>query len=89
MEKNDCFGILDKVFPVSDNGLREITAECIECDDRLSCLKEALATKDGIEMREDILKRAPADGLIGRIRRWSEKKALRSMAKTGKGKNDS
>jgi hypothetical protein len=85
MEKKDCFGILDRVFPLSEKGIREIVPECFECDDRLSCLKEALATKEGIDMREDILKRAPADGIIGRIKRWSEKKELRRMA--GKEKN--
>lgn len=86
MEKKDCFGILDRVFPVTDRGLREIVPECFECGDRLSCLKEALATKEGIEMREDILKRAPADGLMGRIKRWSEKKELSRMAEEEKNK---
>ena len=88
MEKKDCFGILDRVFPVTERGLREIVPECFECDDRLSCLKEALATKEGIEMREGILEKAPADGLFGRIKRWSEKKALRRIAEKEKTKND-
>jgi hypothetical protein len=86
MEKKDCFGILDSVFPLTDRGLREIVPECFECDDRLSCLKEALATKEGVEMREDILKSAPAEGLIGRIKRWSEKKELRRITKKEKNK---
>lgn len=86
MEKKDCFGILDNVFPLTDRGLREIVPECFECDDRLSCLKEALATEEGVEMREGILKRAPAGGLIGRIKRWSGKKELRRMAEKEKTK---
>jgi hypothetical protein len=80
MEKKDCFGILDRVFPLADRGLREIVPECFDCDDRLSCLREALATEEGIEMREEILKRSPAEGLIGRVKRWSEKKELRRKA---------
>jgi len=76
MEKKDCFGILDKIFPVSESGLREIVPECFNCPDRISCLKEALATKEGVEMRLGILERAPTGGLTDRIRRWSQKKEL-------------
>lgn len=88
MKNKDCFGILDRVFPLTERGLREIVSECFECDDRLPCLKEALATKEGIEMREEILKRSPADGLMGRIKRWSEKKELRRMAGEEKTRKD-
>ena len=80
MEKKECFGILDRVFPVSDSGLREIVPECFNCPERVSCLKEALSTEEGIEMRSEILDRAPTRGLTGRLKRWSQKKELSRLA---------
>jgi hypothetical protein len=79
MEKKDCFGILDRVFPLSDKGLREIVPECFDCSDRIPCLKGALKTKEGIEMRAGIMDRAPSQGLVNKIRRWSQKKDLNRL----------
>jgi len=76
MAKKTCFGILDKVFPIGKEGLREVTQDCLECTDRLPCLKMAINTKEGFEMRSDNLKRIPPEGLLGRIKRWSLKKDL-------------
>ncbi len=71
-----CFGFLDKVFPLGDSGLREVPPECFQCPERVSCLKAALDTREGAEMRAGILERAPAKGWVGRIKRWSHKKTL-------------
>jgi hypothetical protein len=76
MEEKDCFGILDKVFPVGEQGLREIVPECFQCPERTLCLKAALSTEEGLEMRAEILDRASAGGLMGRLHRWSQKKEL-------------
>ncbi|MBW2303397.1 MAG: hypothetical protein JRF57_06745 [Deltaproteobacteria bacterium] len=76
MEKKDCFGILDRVFPHGKGGLREVPPECTRCPDRVSCLRAALKTREGLEMRSGILDRASGDGWIGMLRRWSERKAL-------------
>lgn len=84
MGKKDCFSILDKVFPISEKGLREIVPECFNCSDRIPCLKEALKTKEGIEMRADILDRVPAHGLADKIRRWSQKKELNRLVEEEK-----
>ena len=81
MAKKECFGILDKVFPVGKKGLREIVPECFQCHERASCLKEALSTREGLEMREEILDRAEASGMIGRLQRWSQKKELSRLLK--------
>ncbi|MBN1625535.1 MAG: hypothetical protein JW944_03335 [Deltaproteobacteria bacterium] len=80
-EKKGCFGILDNVFPISDNGLREVPAECFQCPDRISCLKTAVSTEEGIKMREGVLDRAAKDGVIGRLQRWSRKKELHRLLK--------
>ena len=84
MEKKECFGILEKVFPVGENDLREIVPECFECPLRTSCLKTALDTEDGIKMKEKILDRAATEGMVGRLRMWSEKKILNRQAEQGK-----
>ncbi len=87
MIKKDCYGILDKVFPVGSNALREITPECFHCPERTSCLKSALYTEEGLNMRGEILDRAATSGLIGRLQLWSQKKELSRLMKKGKEKN--
>lgn len=77
-----CFGILDEVFPMGPEGLREVVPACFECPQKTDCLKAALKTEEGVELRSQILDRTPATGLMGRIRRWSEKKSL-SRLKNG------
>ena len=80
MEKKNCYGILDKVFPFGEDGLRQVPPECFECPDRLTCLKSALNTKDGYDMRSSNLERIPTEGVVGRLRRWSQKKELSRLA---------
>jgi len=86
MVNNKCFGILNKVFPSGPDGLREIVPECFQCPERLPCLKTALSTEQGIEMREKILDRAADNGLVGRLQRWSYKKELSRLTTQGKKK---
>jgi len=80
MEKRpDCFGILDKVFPVGDSGIREVRQKCIECPYRIECLRKALNTEEGIRMREEMMEKVPVSGIGDWIRRWSEKKMLSKL----------
>ena len=81
MTKKDCFGILNKVFPHGDGGLREIPPGCLQCPERTPCLKAALCTKEGLEMKAEILERAAATGMVGRLQRWSQKKELHRLMK--------
>ena len=81
MEKKACFGVLHKVFPLGEGGLREVPPECMGCPDRLQCLRRALKTKEGLEMRSENLDRAESSGMIGRLRRWSQKKELSRLMK--------
>lgn len=76
MEKKRCFGVLKRVFPVSDSGLREVPSSCFECPDRVRCLQQALKTREGLKMQVERLDRAEASGMIGRLKRWSRKKEL-------------
>lgn len=74
--KKECFGILDRVFPVGERGMREVVPECFDCEDRVECLRAALATAEGLGYREELLEERSSGGFIGLIRRWSEKKTL-------------
>lgn len=77
----DCFGILDKVFPMGKNGLRESPSECFQCSERTACLKAALNTKEGLTIKGEVLDRAAASGMVGRFKRWSRKKELHRLMK--------
>jgi len=81
----DCFGILDKVFPMGNEGLREIVPSCFDCPDRKACLQAALQTEEGFELRSQALDRSSTRGLVGRLRRWSEKKELSRLKESRKG----
>lgn len=83
--RKDCFGILDKVFPMGREGLREIVPSCFDCPDRRSCLQAALETEEGFELRSEALDRSSSGGLVGRLRRWSEKKELSRLKKSREG----
>ncbi len=76
-----CFGVLDNVFPMGKEGLREIFPSCFECPDRIACLRAALQTEKGFELRGEALKRSSEAGFVGRLKRWSEKKELSRLKK--------
>ncbi|MCP4665567.1 MAG: hypothetical protein GY849_04295, partial [Deltaproteobacteria bacterium] len=84
--KKECFGVLDKVSPMGEDGFRETVIGCFDCPDKVTCLQAALATQEGLMFRSEILDRAPAGGLLGRIKRWSEKKQLSQLMKEKQGK---
>lgn len=89
MEKSDgqkkCFGILDEVFPMGNQGFREISSDCWNCREKQPCLQAALNTERGLEVRSDALKRSSESGFVGRLKRWSEKKQLSRLKKLQKG----
>ena len=76
MEKRECYGILNRVFPVGPGGLREVVPACFECPLRVECLRAALKTEEGLEMRSEKLEGNEPGSFVGRLKRWSEKKAL-------------
>ncbi|MBW2709696.1 MAG: hypothetical protein JRD04_10575 [Deltaproteobacteria bacterium] len=83
--RKDCFGILNNVFPMGNEGLREIVPECFKCADRKGCLQTALKTEQGFELRSEVLDRSSSGGLLGSLKRWSDKKALSKRQKGQKG----
>jgi hypothetical protein len=86
MATKDCYGLLDRVFPVGEGGLREVPPECMACPVKTECLKKALSTKEGLKLKGEVLDRAAATGMVGRLKRWSRKKALSRRIKEEKRK---
>ena len=86
MDERECFGILERVFPLGSKGLREVVPGCFQCSRRVECLRQALKTEEGLALRFEALDRNAPKGFTGRLRRWSEKKALSRQAQARKKK---
>jgi hypothetical protein len=84
--QKECFGVLDKVFPMGDRGLREVVPACFHCPDKKECLQAALTTEDGLRFRSHVLDRGATSGLVGPLRRWSQRKTLHRLLKEKQGK---
>jgi hypothetical protein len=72
----DCFGKLDIVFPMGDNGLRNTPATCFECPHKTECLRTGLRGRSGLTVHEEHIDRSYEAGMIGFVERWSRKKAI-------------
>ncbi len=81
-EKPDCFGVLDKVFPMTEKGLRQTPDDCYyHCPVKTPCLQQAMATKDGVQVEEEIIIRGTKAGAMNFFERWSRKKQLHNKIK--------
>jgi hypothetical protein len=87
MTEKECFGILDRVFPLEAGGLREVPEPCLRCPERVQCLRSALSSREGLLMKEEMMERAERAGMMGRLERWSRKKQLSRLLRI-KGKED-
>jgi len=78
-EKNivECFGQLDIVFPVDEEGFRTSPPECMRCSHAKACLQAAMASTEGLRLKEEKVDQAYNYGLIGKLERWSKKKLIR------------
>lgn len=78
MENNkpECFGDLEQVFPMSEDGLRHSPEACMACDEKTQCLKTAIAGKNQIIVEEERLDRVYKSGRMSFLERWSKKKTL-------------
>ncbi|MBW2195292.1 MAG: hypothetical protein JRD47_08695 [Deltaproteobacteria bacterium] len=73
----DCFGQLEKVFPMSEDGFRTSPSECMKCPIVKTCIQAAMKGAEGLKMEEKRIDRAYKCGLIGTFQRWSQKKHVR------------
>lgn len=78
LESPACFGDLQTVFPLGDDGLRHTPETCFACSFKTKCLRHAMSEKDGLEVKEALVDRAYKAGLMGFWERWSKKKTLYS-----------
>ncbi len=80
----DCFGQLERVFPMGDDGLRCSPDDCMACEFKTPCLRAAMQTKARFVVQDEMVDRAYESRQIGFWRRWSRKKAAhRQMSKKG------
>ncbi len=80
-ENNDarpaCFGVLEKVFPMTAQGLREVQERCWNCELRVECLRQAQSRADQRRtLNEEMIGRQSArvGGVAGFLQRWSRLK---------------
>ena len=70
----ECFGNLEKVFPMTDCGLRQTPEDCFyHCPVKTRCLRLALAEDGGAQMEEEIIERRTSAGMMNFFERWSVK----------------
>jgi len=79
--KPQCFANLDVVFPMQADGLRVTPEECLRCVRKTECLRAAMANRNGLRVREEMLDRAYRGGMIGFFQRWSQKKNIHRLKK--------
>jgi hypothetical protein len=78
-EHPECFGELDTVFPVGEEGVRTTPPECMKCPHVKSCIQAAMRGPEGLKLEEARVDRAYEYGLIGKLERWSKKKLIRQQ----------
>ena len=79
-----CFGKLENVFPMGEDGLRHTPESCMPCLYKTECLRKAMQKPEGLQVREEKVDRAYASGMIGFVERWSQKKSLYNRRKEKK-----
>ena len=78
--------MLDRVFPIGEDGLRSSPEACLECIHKTECLRSAMAGSGGLTVHEELVDRAYESGMIGFLGRWSKKKDLDRKTKAQKAK---
>lgn len=76
----DCFGRLERVFPLGEDGLRHSPPGCLSCACKTACLRRALAGEGGTLVHEERLRRAWQAGTMPFWERWARKKTLHAAA---------
>lgn len=77
----DCFGDINTVFPMHEDGLRHSPESCMACSDKTECLRSAIKNPDGLQVQEEIVDRAYESKNISFLQRWSKRKYISKMKK--------
>ncbi|MFW6081232.1 MAG: hypothetical protein ACOC7W_04895 [Desulfosalsimonas sp.] len=72
----ECFGVLELVFPMTENGLRQTPEVCMECDQKTDCLKTAIKGGGGLRVEDEKVDRAYQAGNLSFLQRWAKKKSI-------------
>jgi uncharacterized membrane protein YdjX (TVP38/TMEM64 family) len=83
-KRPECFGDLDTVFPLGEDGLRHSPETCLECPHKTDCLRTGLKGKAGLKVHQEHVDRSYDSGMIGFMERWSKNKAI-SRHENGQG----
>ena len=86
-ERPSCFGKLENVFPLAEDGLRHTPESCMVCFCKTECLRTAVQGPGGIKVEEERVQRAYRSGTIGFFERWSRKKTLTRQKRHGEKKH--
>jgi hypothetical protein len=78
----ECFGSIEKVFPMGLDGWRRTPSECLECEGKTECLRSALNGRQGVVVHEERLARSYQAGHVGFIERWAQQKELDQRRQT-------
>jgi hypothetical protein len=71
----ECYGVLQRVFPMGDSGLREVPGDCWDCPHRVQCLRLAISRGEQAEtLDQETTSRRDGPGLGGFLKRWSRRK---------------
>lgn len=73
----ECFGRLDAVFPLGQDGLRHSPEGCLPCEIKTECLRTAVAGDEGATVHSERLERAYQAGMVGFLGRWALQKDLK------------
>jgi hypothetical protein len=79
-----CFGKLENVFPMGQDGLRHTPESCMVCLYKTECLRRAVRASGGLKLKEEQVDRAYSSGTISFFERWSKKKELHRQSKERK-----
>ncbi|MFP3999371.1 MAG: hypothetical protein ACLFNW_03965 [Desulfobacterales bacterium] len=76
VNRPECFGVLELVFPVGENGLRHSPEVCMTCEHKVDCLKAAIEDGGGLTVEDEKVDRAYSSGRISFFQRWAKKKSI-------------
>ncbi|MCB9493963.1 MAG: hypothetical protein H6681_00805 [Desulfobacteraceae bacterium] len=84
-KKPKCFGILDIVFPMTEEGFRKTPEDCIEkCSFKKECICAALESEKGVEKKKEMIDASYESGNISFLSRWARKKTIENQLKKNK-----
>jgi hypothetical protein len=84
-----CYGDIETVFPLHQNGLRETPTACLNCRHKTACLRSGMTGVEGLKVRQEFVDRAYSSGRITFWERWSRKKIIERRKKNKASTSDS